>query len=61
MGIFSKASSVAKASWDCKKELATAAGSAIIGSGSITEKAAKTVVNCGAVLSAYERGRKSDK
>ena len=59
MGIFSKAGHVAKATWDCKTEIAAAAGSAIIGSGTITEKAAKTVVNVGTVYSAYEKGRKS--
>ena len=61
MGFFSKTKDIARASWDCKKEILTATGTAIIGSGSITEKAAKTAVNVGTVISAYERGRKSGK
>lgn len=55
MGVVSKA----KAGWKCKKELAVVAGAAMVGSGGIAEKAVKVAVNCGAVMAAYERGRKN--
>lgn len=61
MGFFSKAKDTASAAWDCKKEIATGIGSAAIGSGSISEKAAKAVVNTGTIISAYERGKKAGK